>query len=215
MRERIGFGFELLVIVVMGALAGCSGGSESAEANRQTDPHAPQGRASNESCPVVMIETSMGSIKAELWPDKAPKTVANFLRYADDGFYDGLVFHRVMDGFMIQGGGLTPDLRRKSTRQPIPNEASRELRNDRGTLAMARTGEIHSATSQFYINLVDNEMLNHRGARPDQFGYCVFGKIVEGMEVVDRIAKVRTVRVGPQANVPAEPVIIRTIRRAK
>jgi len=163
--------------------------------------------------PMVIIETSMGQIKAELWPDEAPETVANFLKYVDDGFYDGLIFHRVIDGFMIQGGGFTPDMRQKPTRPNIKNEASADLSNDRGTLAMARTPEIHSASSQFFINLVDNFGLNHKGKTPPEYGYCAFGKVVEGMEVVDKIAKVKTTTRHPHGDVPVEPVIIKSITR--
>jgi len=183
---------------------------ESSEAAR--DRAGPEPR---DARPVVVIETSMGTIKAELWPDKAPTTVASFLRYADDGFFDGLIFHRVMDGFMIQGGGFDPQMRPRPTRAAIRNEASAACRNDRGTLAMARTGEIDSATSQFFINLVDNPALNHRDDTAAGFGYCVFGKVVEGMSVVDRIGKVRTVTVWRYRDVPAEPVVIKTIRRAE
>ncbi|MDY7010348.1 MAG: peptidylprolyl isomerase [Planctomycetota bacterium] len=165
--------------------------------------------------PVVVIETSMGAIKAELWADKAPKTVANFLRYTDENYYDGLIFHRVIDGFMIQGGGFTPDMRQKPTHEPIKNEASAEAPNARGTLAMARTGEVHSATAQFFINLVDNNFLNHKDETPRGFGYCAFGKVVEGMDVVERIAKVGTGNAGPHQNVPIQPVIIKSIRRSE
>ncbi len=158
---------------------------------------------------LVLIETSMGTIKAELWADKAPQTVENFLSYTDKGFYDGLIFHRVIDGFMIQGGGFTPEMQKKDTDKPIKNEATAELSNDRGTLAMARTSDIHSATAQFFINLVDNGFLNHKSDRPDEFGYCVFGKVVDGLDVVDAIGKVKT-RAG---DVPVEPVVIKSIRR--
>lgn len=164
--------------------------------------------------PVVVIETSAGTIKAQLWADKSPGTVANFLRYADEKFYDGLIFHRVMGGFMIQGGGFDPDMKQKSTHAPIRNEARSDVTNRRGTLAMARTGEIHSASSQFFINLVDNDFLNHTDETPRGFGYCVFGKVVEGMDVVDAIAKVATRTVAGHENVPAQPVTIKSIRRA-
>ena len=164
--------------------------------------------------PVVVIETSAGTIKAQLWADKSPGTVANFLRYADEKFYDGLIFHRVMGGFMIQGGGFDPDMKQKSTHAPIRNEARSDVTNRRGTLAMARTGEIHSASSQFFINLVDNDFLNHADETPRGFGYCVFGKVVEGMDVVDAIAKVATRTVAGHENVPAQPVTIKSIRRA-
>ncbi len=159
--------------------------------------------------PRVKVETNLGSFVLELYPDKAPKTVENFLKYVQDGFYDGTVFHRVIDGFMIQGGGFTPDLERKETRAPIVNEADNGLKNTRGTIAMARTMDPHSATAQFFINVKDNPFLDHRGKTPRGWGYAVFGKVVEGMDVVDKIRKVRT---GPGGmfpkDVPQEPVII-------
>ncbi len=157
---------------------------------------------------LVIIETSMGTIKAELWADKAPKTVENFLSYTDKEFFDGLIFHRVISGFMIQGGGLDPQMQQKSVDAPIKNEASAEVPNDRGTLAMARTGVVDSATAQFFINLVDNGSLNHKSNNPKEFGYCVFGKVVEGLDVVDAIGKVKTT-----SDVPVDPVIIKSIRR--
>jgi peptidyl-prolyl cis-trans isomerase B (cyclophilin B) len=171
--------------------------------------------AKNVPGPVVVIETSMGTIKAELWQDKAPQTVMNFLRYADEAFFDGLTFHRVIANFMIQGGGMDKDMQQKPTHEPIQNEATSELKNRRGTLAMARTNRIHSATSQFFINLVDNDFLDHTSETPDGFGYCAFGKVIEGMDVVDAIAKVRTTRAGGHQDVPAAPVEIRSIRRAQ
>jgi cyclophilin family peptidyl-prolyl cis-trans isomerase len=181
----------------------------------QTQPAAATTPATKGN-PVVVIETSKGTIKAELWADKAPVTVANFLRYADERHYDGLVFHRIMDGFMIQGGGATADGRPRATHDPIRNEARPELRNRRGTLAMARTGVVDSATSQFFINLVDNTGLDQRSRDPDGFGYCAFGKVIEGMDVVDKIAKVPT-KVGPggrEKSVPTETVEIVRVRRA-
>ena len=147
--------------------------------------------------PRVILGTSRGAVTIELWPDKAPQTVVNFLAYVDAGFYDGLVFHRVIDGFMIQGGGFTPDLRQKPTRAPVRNEARADIPNARGTLAMARTSDVDSATAQFFVNLVDNAFLNHRKKTPDGFGYCVFGRVVDGMDAVDAIAKVATCTVGP------------------
>ena len=164
--------------------------------------------------PVVVMETSKGTIKIELWADKAPITVANFLRYVDNDFFDGLVFHRVIPGFMIQGGGFTSDMVQKSTYEEIKNEASAELSNSRGTLAMARTGVVDSATSQFFINLVDNTNLNHTDETASGFGYAVFGTVTEGMEVIDTIAAVAT---GPgrdgHQNVPIEPVVITSVSR--
>jgi len=163
--------------------------------------------------PVVIIETSMGTVKAELWPEKAPVTVANFLRYVDEAFFDGLIFHRVIPGFMIQGGGFTPEMQERRGHDPIANEAKAEVPNQRGTLAMARTSEVHSATAQFFINLVDNDFLNHTDETPRGFGYCAFGQVVEGLDVVDRIAKVATASSGHHDDVPAEPVEIESIRR--
>ena len=157
------------------------------------------------------IETSMGTITVELDDAKAPVTVTNFIEYVKSGHYDGTIFHRVIDGFMIQGGGFTKDMNQKETRAPIKNEAANGLKNARGTLAMARTMIVDSATSQFFINLVDNDFLDYRGPDPRMFGYAVFGKVTDGMEVVDRIAKVKTGFAGPHQNVPEEPVIIRKV----
>jgi peptidyl-prolyl cis-trans isomerase A (cyclophilin A) len=160
---------------------------------------------------VVLIKTSKGEIRVELLADKAPITVKNFLSYVDDGFYDGTIFHRVIPGFMIQGGGFSADMAQKPTKAPIKNEADNGLSNARGTLAMARTSVVDSATAQFFINLVDNAMVNH-GAR--DFGYAVFGRVVGGMDVVDAIAKVRTGQKGPYGDVPVETVTIESIKRA-
>jgi cyclophilin family peptidyl-prolyl cis-trans isomerase len=161
--------------------------------------------------PVVVVETSMGSITFEIYPDRAPKTVENFLAYVRDGFYEGTVFHRVIRGFMIQGGGLTRDLQRKSTRAPVENEAGNGLKNQRGTVAMARTAEIHSATSQFFINTANNAALDHKGMGARDYGYCVFGKVTEGMDVVDRIEKVETGAKNGYKDVPVETVVIKSI----
>jgi len=158
--------------------------------------------------PVVVMETNQGTIRIELWPDKAPETVANFLRYTDNEYYDGLIFHRVIGGFMIQGGGFSPDMVQKSTYEPIVNEASADAPNDRGTIAMARTQVVDSATSQFFINLVDNDFLNHQNETPSGFGYAVFGEVIEGMDVVDAISKVPTGVKNRMRDVPQEPVII-------
>ena len=165
--------------------------------------------------PVVVIETSMGTIKAELWPDKAPETVANFLRYTEDKFFDGLIFHRVIEGFMIQGGGFDPKMRKKATRGPIKNEAAADAPNTRGTLAMARTSEIHSATAQFFINLADNDFLNHANNTSGGFGYCAFGTVIEGMDVVDKIARVKVTVSPDKDHVPVEAVVIKRIRRGQ
>lgn len=161
----------------------------------------------------IIIDTSMGAITAELDAAKAPGTVSNVLAYIDAKFYDGTIFHRVIDNFMIQGGGFTRDLVKKETVKPIKNEADNGLRNERGTLAMARTMIVDSATSQFFINLVDNPYLDFKGKADKDWGYCVFGKVVEGMDVVDKIAKVRTSRTTLSEGTPVEPVMINSIRR--
>lgn len=157
------------------------------------------------------IDTSMGTITLELNEDKAPETVRNFVKYAEDGHYDGTIFHRVIDGFMIQGGGFTKSMDQKPTREPIRNEAMNGLKNERGTIAMARTMIVDSATSQFFINLVDNAFLDFSSPTPQGFGYAVFGKVVDGMNVVDSIAKVKTGFSGPNQNVPEEAIVIKKI----
>ena len=161
--------------------------------------------------PVVQLHTSRGDIKVELFEKEAPVTVANFLAYATGGFYDGTIFHRVIAGFMIQGGGFTPAFQQKATRAPIANEASTTLKNSRGAIAMARTSAPDSATSQFFINLVDNAMLNR--PYPDGYGYAVFGRVIQGMEVVDNIGAVKTGRQGDFQDVPVEQVRIISIKR--
>lgn len=159
--------------------------------------------------PVVQLETNMGTIKVELYPDKAPVTVKNFLTYVREGHYDGLIFHRVIRGFMVQGGGFTKDMKeRRPAHPPIRNEAGNGLRNDRGTIAMARTNEVDSATAQFFINVVNNDFLNHTDESPRGFGYAVFGKVIEGMGVVDRIRTVPTGRFSMFQDVPRDPVTI-------
>ena len=157
------------------------------------------------------METSMGTITLELDDAKAPETVANFVRYAKDGHYDGTIFHRVIDGFMIQGGGFTKDMNQKETHEPIRNEAMNGLKNLRGTIAMARTMVVDSATSQFFINLVANAFLDFQNPTPQGFGYAVFGKVVDGMDVVDQIAKVKTGFSGPHQNVPEEAIVIKKV----
>ena len=157
------------------------------------------------------METSMGTITLELNDEKSPETVKNFIRYAKEGHYDGTIFHRVIDGFMIQGGGFTKDMNQKKTHDPIRNEAMNGLKNLRGTIAMARTMVVDSATSQFFINLVDNGFLDFSAPTPKGFGYAVFGKVTDGMDVVDRIAKVKTGFSGPHQNVPEEAIVIRKV----
>jgi cyclophilin family peptidyl-prolyl cis-trans isomerase len=159
--------------------------------------------------PIVTMETNYGTIKIELYPEKAPVTVANFRHYVQEGFFDGLIFHRVIPGFVIQGGGFEPGLRqRQPTRPPIVNEAANGLKNDRGTLSMARTMVVNSATSQFFINLKANASLDHRGEAPSMFGYAVFGKVIEGMEVVDKIAAEPTGTKGQHQDVPLKDAVI-------
>jgi peptidyl-prolyl cis-trans isomerase B (cyclophilin B) len=186
-----------LGLVVLGSLLGA--------------PDQPARAAGKE--PVVELVTSMGTIKVKLLPEKAPKTVANFLAYVKSGHYDGTVFHRVIDNFMIQGGGFDPNLKEKPTRAPIENEADNGLTNDRGTIAMARTSDPHSASAQFFINVRDNAGLNHRGKTPAGWGYCVFGQVVGGMDVVDAIRKVPTGSKGQfDSDVPQKDVVIKKAR---
>jgi peptidyl-prolyl cis-trans isomerase B (cyclophilin B) len=158
--------------------------------------------------PVVTLETTKGNITIELYPEKAPETVANFIQYVQDGFYDGTIFHRVIPNFMVQGGGFTDDMSEKSTREPIKNEANNGLANENGTIAMARTPNPHSASSQFFINVKDNAFLDFQNETPNGWGYCVFGKVSEGMEVVSSIVAVPTGNHGMHQDVPVEPIII-------
>ena len=163
--------------------------------------------------PVVEVKTSLGNFKVELYPDKAPTTVKNFLTYVDSKFYDGTIFHRVIPDFMIQGGGFEPGMKEKRTGEPIKNEAGNGLSNTRGTIAMARTNNPDSATAQFYINVKDNTFLD-RAQAADRVGYCVFGKVIDGMDVVDKIKDVEAGNRGPHQNVPVKDVVINSIRRA-
>ena len=162
----------------------------------------------SEQNPQVLLETSMGNITIELFKEKAPITVRNFLGYVKEGFYDGLIFRRVIKDFMVQGGGMSESLEQKKPKFAIKNEATNGLSNTRGTLAMARTSVVDSATSQFFINTVDNLFLNHKGKQPDSFGYCVFGQVVQGMDVVDKIREVKTGNKNGHSDVPVEPVFI-------
>ncbi|MBU3070030.1 peptidyl-prolyl cis-trans isomerase [Aestuariicella sp. G3-2] len=157
---------------------------------------------------MITLHTNYGDIKLELDFEKAPKTAANFKQYAEDGFYEGTIFHRIIDNFMIQGGGFTEDMVQKETRETIENEADNGLKNDQYTVAMARTMDPHSATAQFFINVKDNDFLNHSGKNAQGWGYCVFGKVVEGTEVVDKIKGVSTTMVAGHQDVPAQPVTI-------
>jgi peptidyl-prolyl cis-trans isomerase B (cyclophilin B) len=162
--------------------------------------------------PRVLMETSMGNVTIELFKDKAPISVRNFLSYVKEGFYDGLIFHRVIKGFMIQGGGMDASMQPKKTKFAIKNEAANKVSNKRGTVAMARTNVIDSATSQFFINVVDNDFLDYRGKTPELFGYAVFGQVTEGMDTVDAIREVKTGSAMGHSDVPVEPVVINSIR---
>ena len=166
------------------------------------------GRAEGDGSPRVVLETSKGNIVLQLDGEKAPQTVENFVAYVEAGFFDGTIFHRVIDGFMVQGGGFTADMAQKDTRGTVQNEADNGLKNKRGTVAMARTSDPHSATAQFFVNTVDNTFLNHQGKTPQGWGYTVFGEVVEGMDVVDAITKVKTGNQGGMGDVPKEPVVI-------
>jgi len=201
----------LLFVVSCKQNQGANGQTEDA-ANKQeqavTEKAQDEESETTGGNPVVILKTSKGDIKVELFKDKAPITVENFLSYANDGFYDGTIFHRVIPNFMVQAGGFTPDLNQKPANAPIKNEADNGLKNERGTLAMARTQVVDSATSQFFINVVDNSFLDH-GVR--DFGYAVFGKVTDGMDVVDEIAGVETETKGMQGDVPKEAVVIESV----
>ncbi|OZA14799.1 MAG: peptidylprolyl isomerase [Hydrogenophilales bacterium 17-62-8] len=192
----------LFLLTLMLGISGC-GASEPGKQSVSTAPAA--GQPAN---PRVLIETSKGNITVEVFANNAPKSAANFLGYVKSGFYDGLAFHRVIPGFMIQTGGMTPDMTEKPKGAPIQNEADNVLKNLRGTLAMARTGEPHSASSQFFINVADNAFLNHRGKSFEGWGYAVFGQVVDGMNVVDAIVAVPRGNRGPHGDVPVEPIVM-------
>jgi peptidylprolyl isomerase/peptidyl-prolyl cis-trans isomerase B (cyclophilin B) len=196
------FSTTLFVGALLLGISGC-GASEPGKQTVSTAPAA--GQPAN---PRVLIETSKGNITVEVFPGQAPQSAGNFLNYVKTGFYDGLVFHRVIPGFMIQGGGMTADMAENPKNAPIQNEADNGLKNLRGTLAMARTGEPHSASSQFFINVADNYFLNHRGKSFEGWGYAVFGQVVDGMEVVDAIIAVPRGNRGPHGDVPIEPVVM-------
>jgi cyclophilin family peptidyl-prolyl cis-trans isomerase len=188
---------------LLGALAASSRAAETPKPAEET-----QAMKKN---PIVVITTSKGDIEAELFADKAPISVENFVTYAKAGHYDGTIFHRVIPGFMIQGGGLTPDMKDKPTRAPIKNEADNGLKNKTGTLAMARTGVVDSATSQFFINTVDNAFLDHKSKTPQGYGYAVFGTVTKGMDVVKAIEGVKTANKGMHQDVPVEAVMIEKV----
>lgn len=173
---------------------------------------APPAQPATPANPVVVLETTLGDIVIELRQDRAPVSVQNFLAYAKSGHYDGTIFHRVLKGFMIQGGGYTPELVERPTRPAIRNEATNGLRNLRGTVAMARASAVRSAMAEFFINVADNSQLNHRGLLPSDYGYAVFGRVIEGMDVVDKIAAVAVREEGPHEALPVEPVVIKRVR---
>lgn len=185
---------------------------ESAQEENDEQPESVEETTDGDN-PTVVVDTTFGRMVVELFESEAPETVKNFLRYVDDGHYAGTIFHRVIDGFMIQGGGFDEDFKEKSTRPPIKNEADNGVLNDRGTLAMARTSDVHSATAQFFINVNDNDFLNFSGKSPDQYGYCVFGRVVDGIDVIERIKGVETGPRPPHDDVPVENVVIREIVR--
>lgn len=225
---------HLLMAMLLGstiALSACSGDSEApagsasgstpadSVAETISDPTSAepdtdtQTTAGSDGNPVVVMQTSMGTVEIELWADEAPISTENFLRYVDNNLYNNLTFHRVIPGFMVQGGGYDTDFVEISGYPPIKNEARPGLRNDRGTVAMARTNVVDSATSQFFINLVDNDFLNQRSTAPQDFGYAAFGEVISGMDVVDRIAGVTTGSRRGHQDVPVEPVIIESVTR--
>ncbi len=193
----------LLACCVSGQVAGADADAEAPAVAKEKETTMPR----------VKLSTTMGDIVLELNEEAAPLTVANFLRYVDDGFYDGTIFHRVISDFMVQGGGFTTAFVQKPVRASVRNEADNRLKNERGTVAMARTSEVHSATAQFFINVKDNAMLNYRAPNPQGYGYCVFGRVVEGMDVVDKIRAVATMTRGPHQDVPREDVVIQSAKR--
>lgn len=195
--------FSAFILVSLLSVVGC-GANEPSLQKVSTAPAA--GQPAN---PQVRLETSKGTITLELFSRNAPLSVANFVGYVKAGFYDGTIFHRVIPGFMIQGGGMTADMAEKPTRATIQNEANNGLKNLRGTLSMARMGEPHSASSQFFINVADNDALDHRGENDEGWGYAVFGKVISGMDVVDAIVSVPRDTLGPYQDVPTEPVVIK------
>jgi len=201
-------GFVVAVILALGPVLCGAGCGEKSNA-RSVPQGSETANTAKRRKPMVVMETSMGTMTIELWPDKAPRTVENFLGYVDKGFYDGTIFHRVIKNFMIQGGGFTTGMQQKDTLPPVQNEARSDVKNERGTLAMARTSVVNSATAQFFVNVKDNDFLNHRDDTPDGFGYAVFGRVTEGMDVADKISLVKTT----PDDAPVEQVVIRSVKR--
>lgn len=205
------FRFRLFGALVLAACL-AAGAHAQTTAGKAADPAA---KAAPGSAPRVVLATSAGDITLELDPEHAPRTVANFLEYVKAGHYDGTIFHRVMDNFMIQAGGFTADMKEKTARAPIPLESNNGLQNKRGTIAMARTNDPNSATAQFFINVADNDFLNYTAPTPKGWGYAAFGRVVAGMDVVDKIRAVATGDRGGMQNVPTQPVTIRSAKIAK
>jgi len=202
---------KLTVWTLLAAIIGISAGCNVS----RLEPGTPAAKtAEKETTTMITIKTSMGEIKAELFDKQAPETVKNFNNYVDAKFFNDTIFHRVIPGFMIQGGGFTTSFSEKPTKSPVVNEAGNGLNNKRGTLAMARTDVINSATSQFFINLADNAFLDHKDNTAGGFGYCVFGKVTEGLDVIDKIASVKTGSRGPHDDVPVDNVVILSIERS-
>jgi cyclophilin family peptidyl-prolyl cis-trans isomerase len=202
------------VVCLLFALAAVTGTPQSTSPSKtrvQAPPLQAPAPTPAPGNPVVVVTTSMGEFTLELFKDKAPVSVENFLAYADAGFYEGTIFHRVKAGYVVQGGGYTPEMVEKATRPPIQNEATNGLKNSRGTLAMARTRALRSATAQWYVNVANNSALDHKGYSPDDFGYAVFGRVLSGMDVVDTIAKVPTGTNGDHEDVPTTPVVIQKV----
>ncbi len=208
------FGFASLFAPLF--ILGCASTNTNNTMISDTQPNSLSNTNNQETTmsdmPVVQLETSMGDITIELNEEKAPKTVENFLNYVNSGHYEGTIFHRVIDGFMIQGGGMDAQMNEKKTNAPIENEADNGLKNDKGTIAMARTQDPHSATSQFFINVKDNDFLNHSGKNMQGWGYTVFGKVTSGMDVIEKMRSVATGRFGMHADVPNEPITINSAK---
>lgn len=201
-----------LAILALGAAFSTSGCGAKEPGKQTVSTQPAPGQAAN---PKVLIETSKGNMTIELFANQAPVSTANFLKQVESGFYNGTIFHRVIPGFMIQGGGMLPDMTEKERNEPIRNEANNGLKNLRSTLSMARTMEPHSATTQFFINVSDNYALNHRGESIEGWGYAVFGQVISGMEVADAIVAVQRGRVGPHDDVPLEPVVMKKVSLTK